>query len=138
MIEYIKKYFTSKPRFIHKPKLVKEFIGIDGLVKYSIDSDLIFWTGKEQVIVKAVDEDGRVFLTNLASIPRVLHWLIKPDDKDLIYPSMLHDGLYDAKSIFNRIRADFLFLLALKAEKSSFTKRWFAFVFVRIFGSRYR
>lgn len=127
----------SEARFIHKPNLIEEFTGDDGLMKYSMDSDLIFWDGKVQVIVKAIS-NNEVFISNLASLPKFVHFALKPDNKYIKYPSVLHDGLYENKSMFSRVKSDWLFLEALKAEQCPYLLRWTMFLAVRIAGSSYR
>ena len=124
-------------RFIHKPKFIPEYVGDDGLMKYSMDSDLIYWDGTNQIIVKAVS-NNEVFITNLASIPTWLHKIIKPDNKYIKYASALHDGLYEHKSIMSRVRSDWMYLSALKAEECPLILRWTFFLGVRCFGSSYR
>ncbi len=126
-----------KPIFITKPNFIYEFTGDDGLKKYSMDSDLVFWNGKKQFIAKAVDHN-ETFITNLASLPKWIHWLIKPDSKYLKYGSALHDFLYDEKDIYKRVDADWTYLQALKVEGCPFVLRWGFFFGVRIFGSSYR
>lgn len=37
------------------------------------------------------------FETDLASIPKWLHWYIKPDDWDILLPCLCHDAVYGFK-----------------------------------------
>jgi hypothetical protein len=134
-MNYLKEDFKNKPRFIHKPELIFEYER-DGFKYYSLADDLIYWTGKKQIVIKKVDKSG-VFITNLSSIPKVLHWIIKPDNKKLIYPSILHDGLYSKHSIIKRIVGDWLYLGALKVEGFNALGRWVVFLSVRLFGKDY-
>lgn len=134
---FFKDYFRTKAKFIHKPNLVEEYTE-DDVVFYSMDSDLVFFNGKKNIVIKAVDEGGGVFYTNLASIPNYLSWFVKADRKKMKYASVLHDGLYDDKNLYKRVYADWMFLLALKVEGEYLPLRWIAFLSVRIFGSSYR
>ena len=132
-----KDLLNNKAEFVHKPNLVFEYRNMEGVSFYSLDSDLIYWTGKEQIVVKAL-EHSEIFITNLASVPEWLHWLIRPDNKYLKYPSVLHDYIYDNKSLAKRVYADWIFLQALKAEGCPFFLRWSAFLAVRRFGGKFR
>ena len=134
---FFKDYFKSDAKFIQKPNFIEEFRGQDGLMKYSLDKDLVFWNGKEQITIKAVD-NNEVFISNLASIPTFLHSILKPDNKYIKYASCLHDGLYDDKDLASRVYADWMFLLAMKQEDCPLVLRWVLFLGVRLFGSSYR
>ncbi len=127
----------KKAVFVNKPKFIKQYRGRDGLMKYSMDSALVFWTGRKQIVIKNMDYNG-TFITNLASLPLWIHWLLKPDSKYLKYASALHDGLYDKKNLYKRVYADWTYLQALKVEGCPFVLRWVFFFGVRIFGSSYR
>lgn len=131
-----KEYLKNEARFIHKPELVDETYDDLGLMTYTMKTDLIFWNGKKQIVIKRADENG-VFYTNLASVPSWARWIIKPDDKDLKYPSILHDGLYDKRSFTKRVYADWNYLIAMKCEKVNWAKRWVIFLSVRIAGKDY-
>lgn len=140
---FFKDYFKPKAYFVHKPNLITEYKE-NGVVFYSMDSDLIFATGKkiggrdELIVIKAIDESGATFFSNLASVPRLLKWAIKPDRDKLKYPALLHDGLYGETKLFKRVYADWIFLLALKVEEENIFIRWGAFLAVRVAGSSYR
>ena len=56
----------------------------------------------------------------------------------LKYPSILHDGLYEDKTSFARLYADWMYLLAMRTEGVNIFVRWFFFLSVRIFGKKYR
>ncbi len=127
----------KKAIFITKPNFVYEFTGEDGLKSYSMSSDLVFWTGKKQIVIKAVDHN-ETFITNLASVPKFLHSILKPDSKYLKYARALHDGMYEAKNLFTRVYSDWTYLKALKADDCPFALRWSCFLGVRMFGSSYR
>ena len=140
---FFKDYFKPKAYFEHKPNLIFEYEE-EGEKYYSMDSDLIFCTGKmiegekEKIIIKAIDESGAIFYSNLASIPKWLTWLIKPDRDKLKYAALLHDGLYGALTLGKRVYDDWIFLLALKVEEENIFIRWGAFLAVRVAGSSYR
>ena len=44
----------TKPKFIHKPILIPEYEQ-DGEITYTLDSNLIFWNGKKQIIVPIIE-----------------------------------------------------------------------------------
>ena len=140
---FFKDYFKPKAYFVHKPNLIFEYEE-EGEKYYSMDSDLIFCTGKivkgklEKIVIKAIDESGAIFYSNLASIPKLLRWLVKPDSKRIKFPALLHDGLYGETKLFKRVYADWIFLLALKVEEENIFIRWGAFLAVRVAGSSYR
>ena len=120
-----------KPQFVHKPKITFAK-SIKGIPFYSMDSDLVYWDGKKLITIK---HEG--FLTNLASIPKWLHFAIKPNRLTMFYASILHDGMYGTKSLWKRISCDWCYLGAMKAEGENFFIRWTAFLAVRAFGSDY-
>lgn len=80
------------------------------------------------------------FYTDLASIPRILHWLFKPQSKGYTKSSVVHDYLYSLRK-FNKFKADLVFLQAMKEEQKGLdgSVRWFLtrytlFLGVFIFG----
>lgn len=91
-----------------------DHLGNDGLKWYSLKSDLVFYNGKDNIIVRGV-WNGETFLTNMASTPKWLHWLIPPDKKLYKRASVLHDWLYSHRDVSRRY-ADKMFLLAIRSE----------------------
>ena len=75
------------------------------------------------------------FITDLASIPRILHPIIHPNDKSR-KPAVLHDLLYCLKQ-GTREAADALFLEALEAEGVNLITRRIMWLAVRAYGWRY-
>ena len=120
-----------KPHFVTKPKITFAK-SIEGVPFYSMDSDLVYWNGKKLITIK---HEG--FLTNLASIPKWLHFAIKPNRLTMFYASILHDGLYGEKTLSKRVLSDWTYLQAMKADGENFFIRWSAFLAVRAFGSEY-
>ena len=55
------------------------------------------------------------FVTDLASIPSVLHWWIRPTDSRAATAAIVHDWLYLTHSV-PRAVADALFLSLLRAD----------------------
>ena len=147
---FFKDYFGTKAYFVHKPNLVLEYEEKNETT-YTLDSDLIFWNGKKQIIIKRLDEDGGSFKTNLVTLPTIFRKIVKFFERfewfeKIIYSlrekmkfgAVLHDGMYDRPSFFERVYADWMLLLAYKVDGVNFFIRWLAFLLVRIFGSSYR
>jgi hypothetical protein len=103
----------------------------DGIKWYTLERDLIFNSGKRVYTVPK-----EVFETDLATIPKCLRWIYKPND-DYSMSATLHDWLYDETTI-SRLHADWIFLLAMKSQGVHFFTRWVFFASVRLFGGRYR
>ncbi len=103
----------------------------DGIKWYTLESDLIFNSGKAVYTVPK-----EVFETDLTTIPKCLKWLYKPNGKYSM-SAVLHDFLYDEPNT-TRLHADYIFLLAMKSQGVNFFTRWIFFSSVRIFGGRYR
>ena len=98
-----------------------EFENANGMKFYSLKTDLIFFDGKENIIVPSKMKN-ETFFTNLASIPKYLHWLIPPDKKLYRKSSVFHDFCYTQRHI-SRKRADKLFLLATRSELKKLVKQ---------------
>lgn len=96
------------------PELNPEYEDDNGLMYYSLKTDLVFHNGIDDITVKRV-WNQTVFMTNLASTPKFMHWLIPPDNKYYKYPAVLHDFLYDSHDI-KRAYADRMFRLAIMSE----------------------
>ena len=75
------------------------------------------------------------FITDFASTPRIVWWLIPPFGLYL-RASVLHDWLY-ANGTISRARADAIFLEGMKALGVSAWKRWVMYLAVRGFGWRF-
>ena len=75
-------------------------------------------SGKSQVLVFAVFVG---FVTDLASIPRALRWMLNPNGKSR-RAAVLHDFLYTGQHL-SRKDSDLLFLAALKADGVGFVTR---------------
>ncbi len=72
------------------------------------------------------------FITDFASVPRLL-WAIIPPDGKYTQAAVLHDYLYH-KKIFPRKKSDKIFLDAMKILGVSFWKRSAMYRAVRMFG----
>ena len=77
----------------------------------------------------------RGFVTDLASIPRLLRPVLDQND-DTREPAVLHDYLYCRQSV-SRAAADALFLEALQRVGIGRIKRYAMYAAVRAFGGRY-
>ena len=86
--------------------------------------------------------------TDLASIPRIVWWLIAPFELSILAP-ILHDFVYEHKGnppapsisppgkSFTRKQADRLFLAVMRREGVSRFRRTLAYMAVRAFGWTY-
>lgn len=139
MFNFFKDYLTNRRHigFKSRPNLNLEYEE-DDVKYYSMDKDLIFYNGTNNITILMRDANGGTFHTDIASIPTWLHWLYPPDKNKTKYPSILHDGLYEDKTTFARLYADWMYLLAMRTERVNFFIRWFFFISVRIFGKKYR
>ena len=139
MFNFWKDYLTNRKHigFKTRPELSLEYKE-EGIKYYSMDKHLVFYNGKENLTILTKNESGATFHTDIASIPTWLHWLYPPDNKKTKLPSILHDGLYEEKTSFARLYADWMYLLAMRTEGVNFFVRWFFFLSVRIFGKKYR
>jgi len=100
--------------FINRPDLLEEYPDENGVMFYSLKEDMKFFNGVNELLVRKA-WNQTVFMTNLASTPKFLHWLIPPDNKYYKYPSVLHDWLYSQKDV-PRSFADKMFRLAIISE----------------------
>ena len=76
------------------------------------------------------------FITDLASIPRIL-WSIYPPFGKYTKAAVLHDYLYKKHSGFERKEADKIFREAMKVSKVDFFTRNLFYFNVRIFGKKH-
>jgi hypothetical protein len=84
------------------------------------------------------------YTLDLASVPRVLWWLISSFELGMIGP-LVHDFLYQCHGqpgpavvptrTFSRREVDRLFLAIMKREGVTALRRWTAYIAVRLFGS---
>lgn len=116
---------------------------------YSLKYKLVYNYNGEEIVANPVDDDG-TFMFNLASVPYYLRWIYKPNQKETLYPSIIHDYLYGKKKT-SRLKDDLIFLAATKSEQNLylakrsgadkyfhkakyFLIRWILFGLVRTFG----
>lgn len=88
--------------------------GNDGRDWYYLKSDLVFFNGKKHLTVRPF-EFGETFLTDMASTPKFLHFIIPPDKRLYKRAAVLHDYLYTDRTVSRRY-ADRMFLLAIRAD----------------------
>lgn len=74
----------------------------------------------------------RGFITDFASIPRMLHWMISPNGVSR-KAAVIHDWLY-CSQINTRSHADAVFLEALKASGANWAQRTVMYSAVRMGG----
>lgn len=77
------------------------------------------------------------FMTDYASVPRLLWSLFPRDAGDTRRAGVLHDWLYSYHQGFTRAQVDKLFRVALAEEGASRFKRWSMWSAVRTFGRVY-
>lgn len=98
--------------------------------------DLRAYTPNEWVVLTPLQyrmfKVRRGFITDLASIPRILKSLISVND-DSRKPAVLHDYLYTTQPV-SRAEADFLFLEALESVGVGYMRRHTLYTGVRIGG----
>lgn len=75
----------------------------------------------------------RLFVTDLASVPRLLWWLLPPHDPQYAAAAVLHDYLLSLPD-FDRITAHSIFLEALTALGVAPWKAWVMFLAVVTYG----
>lgn len=76
------------------------------------------------------------FVTDMASIPKPLWWLLSPQYSGFVYPAVVHDYMYRCPSNHTRYFADSVFYSSLLQENiSNFTARKMYYA-VRVFGGR--
>lgn len=81
---------------------------------------------------KTVIEVPAGFITDLASIPRILY-AVFPVNGLHREAAILHDYLYE-KQVFKRAKCDIIFLGAMKSSGVDFMTRWSFYLGVRIGG----
>jgi len=80
------------------------------------------------------------FKTDFASIPRIAWRYLDPEDKCILYPSVIHDYIYSQSGaladgvVFTREQADKIFKEAMELAGARLDQRFFAFKAVRLFG----
>ena len=117
-------------KFLNKAKLKFEDT-INGVKWYSLKEPLQFDTGKEIYIVPAY-----LFFTDLATIPKGLQWLYKPNGK-YTDSAVLHDYLYSDSKI-SRSYADYILREAMKSQGVSLVTCWTFWGAVRLFGGSHQ
>ena len=108
-------------------------VAIRGTNKYRLLIPLIFYykPGKEYFVVP----EGTI--TNFASIPKFLRWLVDDNEKHIREASVLHDYLYSDNCCIKdmiRKKADFILKIAMKSLGAPLWKINLVFIFVRVFG----
>lgn len=96
--------------------------------KYEILNDVVVFIAPATPIL--VYKGG---ITDFASVPKFLHFLIDKDDNDIVIGALVHDVLYQTEW-FSRGVADSIFLQLMKYRKCPTWKRWLAYAGVRVGG----
>lgn len=87
-------------------------------------------------IVKEIITVPAMFITDLATIPRILYPFINNSDYIIAAPSVVHDYLYKSKLI-PRKKADLILYEAMLNNNSGNFKAKIVYLAVRMFGKRY-
>lgn len=95
-----------------------------------LEQELVYHFHREDSPLAVHVEKG--FVTDFASVPKFLHWLIGPVEKHG-RAAVLHDYLY-RKKLCSRVVADAVFLEAMGVLGVGRLKRWTMFVAVRLCG----
>lgn len=95
--------------------------------------DNLVWIDKDLIAI--VVKKG--FITDYASIPRILWSVFPRDSGDSRRASVLHDWLYSYHLDYTRVGADMIFREALKHDGAGIIKRWLLWIAVRLVGWRF-
>lgn len=108
---------------------IRKIDGIDDF--YEVMEDIEYYNGL--IVPKS-------FITNLASIPEIFQCIVgKPNDKEFIAPSILHDFLYSKYNYYgiNRLTTDNIFYQALRMNGCDKIKARLMYRAVRVAGEFY-
>lgn len=130
-------------KFLSKAKLQFEYKDTDNIKWYTLKEDLILYVGKEQIknnmtvpVSDLIIVPKDLFYTDLASIPKLLHFIYKPNGK-YTRASIIHDYLYSDKTK-NRFYADYIFLKCMKLDNVPFHTRYLFYFAVSLFGASHK
>ncbi|MEE4290656.1 MAG: DUF1353 domain-containing protein [Cycloclasticus sp.] len=96
---------------------------------WRVISALAYMTSNDELIVVK-----KGFITDYASIPKLLLSIFGRPSGKMVEPSVLHDFLYQAKTKYTRKESDLIFLEALKGKGINWFKRRAMYYGVRIGG----
>lgn len=97
---------------------------------YELIDDLLFNDVKLGVIIVK-----KGFVTDFASIPSALRWLIKSDEYDIRAPSVIHDMLYSVPHTTTREEADSVLYRAMIARGAPKWKAGLVYAGLRVGGA---
>lgn len=89
-------------------------------------------------VAEKIIEVPENFITDLASVPKILWNVFEPFGKHYTRAAVIHDYLYSKDCIYKEItraEADNIFLLIMKERGVPFWKRQLMYRAVRLFGS---
>ena len=121
-------------KFLTPAKLKLEFVNDDNIKMYSLKQNLILDDDKYTKELIIVPKE--LFLTDLASIPKLVRWLYSPSGK-YTRASIIHDFCYSQRDI-KRKTADKIFRKCMKLDKVDFFTRWIFYFAVRIGASSHK
>lgn len=107
--------------------------------QYELTGDFVYIS---QSCGPIVAQTGMV--TDFASIPRCLWWLMDPEDPAVLFPSVIHDALYSGRVLVaeapfcepSRRTADAILREAMSVCGASGFQRRAAHTLVRLFGAK--
>ena len=93
----------------------------------------------EELIYQGRDEIFIVpkgMITDLASVPRFLRWLVGPADRNIIKAALVHDFLWAESRAgrFRKCHADGIFRRIMRESGVGVAQRWFMWATVRLAG----
>lgn len=112
-----------KLRYLHKDK--------SGVKWYALKEDYFFTCANKEFVIPAG------FVTNLASIPKNLQFMFKPNNKKYLMASVCHDFLYELNNI-SRLECDKCYFSLMESNGANLITRLLFFIGVRLFGSDYK
>jgi len=99
--------------------------------RWRIGRPFTYRIGSEHSRTKIRVHEG--FITDFASVPRFLWWLISPWGK-YGKATIIHDCIYQHHHIYDRKQADDIFLEAMTVLKVKNWKKYIMYLAVRLFG----
>lgn len=116
-----------------KPLPVVEMVNEPCLVPYQ-NNDFMLCAAFKLTINNKIFTVPKGFISDLASIPRILWPIYAPNDTKTIGPAILHDYLYACPYNRSRKEIDALFYSALLNNRTSTSTAYFYWLGVRVFG----
>jgi len=120
---------------------LEEYVDSEGKYWFRLATPLTFTVKIGTDRPETPDVNGRImcivpdgFLTDFASVPWFLAWIVPPYGRGWTKPAILHDFLYSETGNCSRFLADSLFREAMYSEGVPFWRRALMYYAVRICG----